>query len=117
MELESKYDYISGYVCIACGQINVPLLTGGWVEPLCEACYNKRIDMQRRWHEKNHKDWDFTYTPYDNLEKSDQKIMMIATYKCYSAERRDYEKKCDYTDTIKMIMERQKKLFASGRVK
>ena len=73
--------------------------------------------MERRWYEKNYKDRKFTYIPYDNLEKENQKIKMIATYKCFSADRGDYEKKCDYTDTIKMIMERQKKLFAREGIK
>ena len=36
LELECKYDYISEHVCICCGRINAPTLTGGWVEPLCE---------------------------------------------------------------------------------
>ncbi len=35
-------------VLIRNGRINAPLLTQGWIEPLCEACYNKRIDHQRR---------------------------------------------------------------------
>ena len=38
-DLESKYDHISGYFCIECGRMNVPVLTEGWVEPLCEVCY------------------------------------------------------------------------------
>ena len=66
LKLESKYDYISGFFCISCGRINSPVLTDGWVEPLCEDCYNKRIVKQRRWHEKNCKG-TFTYTPYKDL--------------------------------------------------
>ena len=62
LELERKYDYISGFFCISCGRINSPVLTSGWVEPLCEGCYYKRIASQRRWHEKNCKDKAFTYT-------------------------------------------------------
>ena len=45
-DLGSKYDHISGYFCIECGRMNVPVLTGGWVEPLCEDCFNKRIARQ-----------------------------------------------------------------------
>ena len=111
MQRNEKYDYISGYFCISCGRINAPLLTQGWIEPLCEACYNKRIDHQRRWHEKNNNDREFTFTPYNDLKKENQEIGMIATYTCFSAEQGHYEKKCDYTETIKKIMKRQKKLF------
>ena len=111
LELESKYDYISGYICISCGRLNAPMLVGGWVEPLCEKCYNKRIAKKRCWHEKNYKDRDFIYTPYEDLEKEKQEIDMVVTYKCCSPERGDYEKKCDYSDTIDRIMKRQAKLF------
>ena len=114
LELESKYDYISGYICISCGRINVPVITQGWIEPLCETCYNKRIALEKRWYEKNHKDRRFTYIPYDSLEKENQKIKMIVEYKCFKADRGEYEKKCDYTDTINKIMKRQKKLFDGG---
>jgi hypothetical protein len=111
LKLESKYDYISGFFCISCGRMNAPMLTGGWIEPLCEACYNKRIAGQKQWQEKNYKDQDFTYVPYEKLDKEEQEIQMIATYKCFSKEQGDYVAKYDYSDTIKKIMERQKKLF------
>jgi DNA-directed RNA polymerase subunit RPC12/RpoP len=96
LRLESKYDYTSGFFCISCGRINSPVLTNGWVEPLCEDCYNKRIVKQRRWHEKNCKG-TFTYTPYKDLKKGEQKIEMFATYKCYSPEQGNYEEKRDYS--------------------
>ena len=111
-ELEHKYDYISGHICIKCGRINVPTLTGGWVEPLCKDCYNKGIEKQRRWHVQNHKDGDFTYTPYEDLHKSMHKIEMVVKYKCFSKEKGDHVKKCDYSDTIDKIMKRQEKLFS-----
>jgi hypothetical protein len=111
LDLESKYDYISAFFCISCGRMNAPMLTGGWIEPLCEACYNKRIAGQKQWQEKNYKDQDFTYVPYEKLDKEEQEIQMIATYKCFSKEQGDYVAKYDYSDTIKKIMERQKKLF------
>ena len=104
--LESKYDYISGFFCISCGRMNSPLLTGGWVEPLCEDCYNKRITRQRQWHEKNCKG-TFTYTPYKELKKNSQEIEMIVTYKCFSLERGEYEEKRDYSQTINKIIDRQ----------
>ena len=111
MHLESKYDHISGYFCIECGRMNVPVLTGGWVEPLCEDCYNKRIARQKRWHEKNHPDREFKYTPYKDLKKEEQKLDMIAVYKHFSADRGDYEEKRDYSDTINKIIARQGKLL------
>lgn len=110
LKLESKYDYISGFFCISCGRINSPVLTDGWVEPLCEDCYNKRIVKQRRWHEKNCKG-TFTYTPYKDLNKEEQNIEMFAIYKCYSNEQGNYEEKRDYSQTIKKIIARQHKLF------
>jgi hypothetical protein len=110
LDLEMKYDYISGFFCISCGRMNSPLLTGGWVEPLCEDCYNKRIARQRKWHEKNGKG-TFTYTPYKDLKKKDQEIEMIVTYKRYSSEREDYEEKRDYSQTINKIIARQHSLF------
>ena len=112
--LEQKYDYISGFVCITCGRMNAPVLNDGWIEPLCESCYNKRVVAKRHWYEKNYKDHDFTYTPYDDLNKEKQEIKMVATYKCWSPEQGDYEKKCDYSDTINSIMKRQEKLFERG---
>ena len=111
MALEAKYDYISGFFCISCGRMNSPVLTGGWIEPLCEDCYNKRIVKQRQWHEKNCKGSAFTYTPYKELMKECQKIEMIATYKCYSSERVEYEDKRDYSQTINKIVARQNMLF------
>ena len=84
---------------------------GGWVEPLCEKCYNKRIAKQRRWHEKNCKDRDFKFTFYEYLKKEKQGIDMVVTHKCYSPECGNYEKKYDYSDTINKIVERQEKLF------
>ncbi len=113
-ELECKYDYISGYVCICCGRINVPTLTGGWVEPLCEDCYNKRMEKQRRWHEKNYGDREYTYKPYEDLDKEMQEIEMVVTYKRHLPKQGDQEKKCDYSETIKKIMKRQEKLFKNG---
>ena len=110
LDLETKYDYISGFFCISCGRMNSPMLTGGWVEPLCEDCYNKRITRQKRWHEKNCKG-TFTYTPYKDLKKKDQEIEMIVTYKRYSSEREDYEEKRDYSQTINKIIVRQHALF------
>jgi len=91
--------------------MNVPVLTGGWVEPLCEDCYNKRIARQKRWHEKDHPDREFKYTPYKDLEKEEQKLDMIAIYKHYSADCGSYEEKRDYSDTINKIIARQGKLF------
>ena len=111
LRLESKYDYVSGFFCISCGRMNSPLLTDGWVEPLCEDCYNKRIDRQRQWHEKNYKGSTFKYTPYKDIMKESQELGMIATYKCYSSERGDYEEKRDYSQTINKIIARQHKLF------
>ncbi len=109
LNLESKYDYISGFFCISCGRMNSPVLTGGWVEPLCENCYNKRIAKQRQWHEKNCKG-TFTYTPYKDLKKENNDITMIVTYKCYSPERGSYEEKRDYSQTINKIIARQRRL-------
>lgn len=111
LRLESKYDYISCFFCISCGRMNSPLLTDGWVEPLCEDCYNKRIYRQRKWHEKNCKGSAFKYTPYKDIMKESQEIATIATYKCYSSERGDYEEKRDYSQTINKIIARQHKLF------
>lgn len=110
-DLESKYDHISGYFCIECGRMNVPVLTGGWVEPLCEDCYNKRIARQKRRYEKEYPDREFKYTPYKDLKKEEQKLDMIAVYKHFSADRGDYEEKRDYSDTINKIIARQEKLF------
>ena len=111
LELEQKYDYISGFFCISCGRMNSPVLTNGWVEPLCKVCYDKRIDTQRRWHEKNYKNQDFAYTSYDELKKENQEIKMIVKYRCASPEQGVYEKEYDYSDTITKIIERQKTLF------
>lgn len=111
LALESKYDYISGFFCISCGRMNSPILTDGWIEPLCEECYNKRIAKERQWYEKNYKISAFKYTPFKELTKEYQKIDMIATYRCYSSERGDYEEKRDYTKTINSIIARQNKLF------
>lgn len=111
LDLESKYDHISGYFCISCGRMNVPVLTEGWVEPLCENCYNKRIANQRRWHEKNYPDREFKYKQYKDLEKEEQKLDMIAVYKCFSKDRGDYEEKHDYSDSINKIIKRQEQLF------
>ena len=91
--------------------MNVPVLTGGWVEPLCKDCYNKRIVSDKRWYEETGGDADFTYTPYEDLKKEEQEIKMVVTYKCYSPKKGDYKKKCDYSDTINKIMDRQRKLF------
>lgn len=88
-----------------------PVLTEGWVEPLCEDCYNKRVARQKRWNEKNHPDREFKYTLYKELKKEEQKLDMIAVYKCFSADRGHYEEKRDYSDTINKIIERQEKLF------
>ncbi len=42
-----KYEYISGYICIQCGQPDVGLVNNyGWFIPLCENCWN-RINQQR----------------------------------------------------------------------
>ncbi len=111
LNLESKYDYISGYFCISCGRINSPVLTEGWIEPLCEDCYNKRIAKKKIWHEKNCNGSAFQYRPYDDLKKDHQRIEMVATYKCYSSEQGDYEEKRDYSQTINRIIARQLKLF------
>lgn len=110
-DLESKYDYISGFFCISCGRMNVPVLTDGWVEPLCESCYNKRIKAQKRRYEENNMEKDFTYTPYEKLNKEVQEIEMVVTYKHHSKEKGEYEEQCDYSDTINKIIHRQKKLF------
>ena len=106
LDLESKYDYISGFFCISCGRMNAPLLNDGWYEPLCEDCYNKRIVKQRKYYEKNCKG-TFTYTPYKELKKVSQKIEMIVTYECFSPARGKYEEKRDYSQTIKKIIARQ----------
>jgi len=111
LELESKYDYISRFFCISCGRMNSPVLTDGWVEPLCEDCYNKRIARQRQWYVKDDEEKDFTYMEYKDLMKESQEIKMIITYKCFLPERGDYESKRDYTQTINRIIARQNKLF------
>ena len=111
LDLELKYDYISRHICICCGRINVATVTDGWVELLCEDCYNKRILNERERYEKHSKDQEYIYTPYEKFAKKMREIEAIVTYKCYSPENGDYEKKCDYSDTISKIMERQKKLF------
>lgn len=41
----------------------------------------------------------------------EQKLDMIAVYKCLSADRGHYEEKRDYSDTINKIIARQEKLF------
>ena len=69
------------------------------------------LRRQKRWHEKDHPDREFKYTPYKDLKKEEQKLDMIAVYKHFSADRGDYEEKRDYSDTINKIIARQEKLF------
>ena len=73
--------------------MNSPVLTAGWIEPLCEDCYNKRIAKQRLWHEKNCKGRVFNYTPYEDIKKEQQKIERIVTYKHYSSEQGELKEK------------------------
>ena len=72
------------------------------------------MERQRQWYEKNYSDREYTYTPYEGLDKETQEIEMVVTYKIHLPEQGDQEKKCDYSETIKKIMKRQEKLFAKG---
>lgn len=40
-EIITKYEVISGYVCIRCGQFDVPMIGDHWIEPMCEKCFSK----------------------------------------------------------------------------
>lgn len=42
------YEYISGHICIECGKLDTPMIDDGWVSPICEDCYNKRINKYNK---------------------------------------------------------------------
>lgn len=43
-----KYEYISHFVCVECGKINVPTINEGWIMPLCEGCYNRNANRKKK---------------------------------------------------------------------
>ena len=40
-DINAKYEHISAFTCIECGKINVPIIDEGWIQPMCECCYNR----------------------------------------------------------------------------
>lgn len=50
-EIIRKYEHISQYICIDCGKCDVPVIDDGWLTPICEKCYNKRQEHQRKQYE------------------------------------------------------------------
>lgn len=45
----AKYEYISQFICVECGKINVPTINEGWVMPMCEGCYNRNASRKRKY--------------------------------------------------------------------
>ena len=65
-DIISAYSVLSEYICIYCGQLNVPMIDDSWISPACEDCYvnkynyyfdtDKTVLMQKR-----QKFWDKCY--------------------------------------------------------
>lgn len=45
-EITRKYEYISKFVCVDCGKVNVPIFGGGWISPRCTCCYKNIINRK-----------------------------------------------------------------------
>lgn len=50
-EIINNYMYISRGCCETCGKPDVGTTKGGWVEPICEHCWNKRHDDRYTYEE------------------------------------------------------------------
>lgn len=40
-DIISNYSALSGYICIGCGELDVPCTDGGWNIPVCKECIKK----------------------------------------------------------------------------
>lgn len=46
------YELISNNVCMYCGKVDTYCIDiGGWIDPICEDCYNKKINCNRTYKE------------------------------------------------------------------
>lgn len=45
----SKYEHISENVCICCGKPDVPIITTGWISPVCFDCYENDWRKREKW--------------------------------------------------------------------
>ena len=49
-EIIMKYGHISKYTCTECGKLNVPILDGGWVLPLCKGCWGETTFKRMKYY-------------------------------------------------------------------
>lgn len=86
-DIIDKYEYISQFICLDCGKLDVPVIDDGWLTPICESCYNKRKNRQKQWYESHgykynedfvptyeklleNVDYDYTLKDYYKIERS-----------------------------------------------
>ena len=69
-DIVRKFEYISGHTCVACGKLDVNLITDGWIVPLCESCYNKTNSTKSysEYNGNNKLEGSFTITRFSNEE-------------------------------------------------
>ena len=66
-EIIRKYEFLSGYICIDCGKLGVPVVSvNGWYTPICEHCYNRKITRIDKWY-TDHGFAPYKYKTYKEL--------------------------------------------------
>ena len=71
-EVIRKYEFISEYICMFCGNPNAfNINNGGWFMPICEKCWNNRNKKRRiggykevPWSEKIKEEWEYLPNSY-----------------------------------------------------
>lgn len=88
----SKYELISGHVCVFCGKPDVAQTIRGWIQPLCEKCWGQYPYIDGKTYEED--------TDYENRMIPD--TMKWRTW--YKGNTIEHEK--DISDTVKKIRSR-----------
>lgn len=105
-EIIRKYEYLSEYICIDCGNLGVPNISiNGWYSPICKCCYDKKIKRMDKWY-TDHGYSPYKYKTYEELlEKVDFDYTMptIMTFsQCKPGQ--DWEDiEVDISDTVNKI--------------
>ena len=101
-DIVEKYSLLSGHICMNCGTIDIPMLSFGWLAPLCKDCYEKHINCTKT---------------YEEVVVGESTMPNARAYRKFSHEFdpkgwKDFE--VDISDTVRKIRELYTERMAAG---
>lgn len=93
LNILSKYEYLSNYVCDRCGK-PAEIQTLGWIENICKECYDKYPAKIKDDYEEIKLDLKPSLIKFSNGEKVTIKLDYAATWEKYLEEVKNAEKNC-----------------------